>query len=50
MKNYCDELHQLCANLPRYKYPFKNATFPQNGIYIVLCAMYPKKVLTNENK
>lgn len=35
MKNYCDELHQLCANLPRYKYPFKDAAFPQNGIYIV---------------
>ena len=35
MKNYCDELHQLCANLPKYRYPFKDAAFPENGIYIV---------------
>jgi len=45
MKNHCEELHQLCKNLTRYRYTLNNATllkkniakktFPKNGIYIL---------------
>jgi len=35
VKNHCEELHQLCSKLQRYKYPFDVAEIPKNGIYIV---------------
>jgi len=35
MKSHCEELHQLCAKLQRYEYPFDVSKIPKNGIYIV---------------
>jgi len=35
MINLCNELHQLCSKLPRYKHPFNISELPKNGIYIV---------------
>ena len=35
MSQLCSELHQLCALLPRLKFPFKEEVIPYNGVYIV---------------
>lgn len=35
MNNLCNELHQLCSELPRFTHPFKKSDLPKNGIYIV---------------
>ena len=35
MINICNEIHQLCSKLPRYKYKFNILDLPKNGIYIV---------------
>jgi len=35
MKNHCEELHQLCSKLQRYKYPFDIKEIPKNGLYIL---------------
>ena len=35
MINFCNELHQLCSKLPRYKHQFNISDLPKNGIYIV---------------
>jgi len=35
MTDFCNELHQLCSELPRYEYKFNVSDLPKNGIYIV---------------
>lgn len=32
---FCEELHLICSQLPKFRFPFERSSIPRNGIYIL---------------
>lgn len=32
---YCEQLHSICAQIPKFRFPFERSSIPGNGIYIL---------------
>lgn len=32
---FCEQLHLMCSQLPKFRFPFERSSIPRNGIYIL---------------